>query len=92
MGTMWKRNATINQRNFDGMIMLIDSNHAMVHELNEVSSRIWTLCDGSHDADRIAQMLSEEFDVSFQEAQGDVHQFGQRLLQMGLLESSEGCY
>lgn len=87
---MWKQKSAVNERNFDSLVVLIDSEKALLHELNSVGSRIWSLCDGAHSAQQMAVILSEEFDVSVEEAEQDLHHFLARMSQMGLLESLDG--
>ena len=86
---MWKQKSTVNERNFNNMVVLIDTEKALLHELNPVGSRIWSLCDGAHPSDEIATILSDEFDVSMQEAKGDLEKFLSRLAQVGLIERAE---
>jgi methyltransferase-like protein len=43
-----------------------------VHQLNEVASFIWNLCDGLHTNDDIVEKVCQEFEVSHLEAEADV--------------------
>jgi hypothetical protein len=55
------------------------------HDLNEVGSRIWELCDGRRTLPEIASVLVEEFEVDPVEARVDVAAFVAQLLEMKLL-------
>src|SRR5438876_9019442 len=55
------------------------------HDLNEVGSRIWELCDGAHSVEEIAHALVGEFDIDEETAQRDAAEFVQGLLAQKLL-------
>lgn len=82
----WKRKDSIRQRDFGGLLVLVDAEHALVHELNEVGSLVWSLLAEQQHTQQIVQRMIDTFDVSEQEARIDVEQFLQRLTQIGLIE------
>lgn len=43
-----------------------------VHQLNEVASFVWNLCDGNHDLQKITDKVCNEFDVENEDASKDV--------------------
>jgi len=53
--------------------------------LNEVASRIWQLVGSPTTADRIAEVVAREFDVSAERAAGDVAEFLGALDARGLI-------
>ena len=55
------------------------------HDLNEVGSRIWELCDGAHSVLEIAQAIVGEFEVDEETARRDAAEFVQGLLAQRLL-------
>jgi hypothetical protein len=55
------------------------------HDLNEVGSRIWELCDGARSVAEIARALVEEFDVDEETARRDAAGFVAGLLAQRLL-------
>ena len=55
------------------------------HDLNEVGSRIWEMCDGTRAVREMADVLVEEFEVDLQTAQADAAAFVAQLLQGKLL-------
>lgn len=56
-----------------GSVILIIS--GMMHQLNLVGGRIWSLCDGSRTLDEIVAALAVEFDAEDQELRADVAEF-----------------
>ncbi len=84
---IWKPNPTVRQRDFGNQIVLVDPDKVLVHELNEVGTFLWSLVDGARSADQMAQALTEEFEVSHDEALGDVENFLKRLAQLGLIHT-----
>lgn len=60
--------------------------------LNPVASRIWELLGAPTTADRIANTIAAEFDVSSQDATGDVVEFLEMLGNRGLIQQlTEGA-
>jgi methyltransferase-like protein len=43
-----------------------------VHQLNEVASFVWNLCDGHHDIQNIVDKVCEEFEIDEAVATSDV--------------------
>jgi pyrroloquinoline quinone biosynthesis protein D len=66
-----------------GTVILIIS--GMMHQLNLVGGRIWTLCDGSRDEAQIVVELAQEFDAAHDEIAGDVADFVADLIERGWL-------
>ena len=66
-----------------GTVILIIS--GMMHQLNLVGGRIWSLCDGSRDLEQVVAALSEEFAAPREEIAADVADFVNELLQRGWL-------
>lgn len=84
-----KRNPTVGTRSFDDATFLLDASHAKLHELNATGALIWSLCDGQHDLQTIAESVSSEFEVTSAQALADLQTFVQLLHAKGLL-SFEG--
>ena len=55
----------------DGEAVIITPGQMMVHVLNSVGSRIWDLADGRKSIPEIAELLAQEFDVSYETALKD---------------------
>ncbi|MDX9709377.1 MAG: pyrroloquinoline quinone biosynthesis peptide chaperone PqqD [Trichloromonas sp.] len=56
-----------------GSVILIIS--GMMHQLNLVGGRIWSLCDGSRTEEDIVAALAGEFDAEPEELRADVTEF-----------------
>ena len=63
---------------------VVDMNGMVV--LNETGKFIWSRLDGSKSVKDIAEAMTEEFDVSLEDAQKDVEDFVGELRNLGLLE------
>jgi hypothetical protein len=59
-----------------------------IFALNPVGEFIWNRLDGRMNLASIAQEVRAEFDVSDDEAEGDVREFVSRLLDEGLVEEA----
>lgn len=66
-----------------GSVILIIS--GMMHQLNLVGGRIWSLCDGSRALDEIVAALAAEFDAAPEELRADVAEFVADLRDRGWL-------
>lgn len=64
-----------------GTVILIIS--GMMHQLNLVGGRIWTLLDGSRGVEEVTAELAGEFDAGPDEVRGDVQAFVDDLLRRG---------
>lgn len=67
------------------VIIDLDGNRTF-HQLNEVGSLIWNLCDGKHSVEEIEQKLMEEFAVDLTEAKADLNFFMKELTELQLLK------
>jgi hypothetical protein len=56
-------------------IILDTKINQQVHQLNELGTFVWQLCDGQHDIDFIIQKVCDEFEVDLNTATKDVHDF-----------------
>ncbi|MFA6236650.1 MAG: PqqD family protein [Bacteriovorax sp.] len=57
----------------DETIILDTKINKEIHQLNEVASFVWELCDGKHDVQSIIQKVCEEFDVAESVAVEDIN-------------------
>ena len=55
------------------------------HDLNEVGSRIWEMCDGSHTVEEIARAIVDEFEIDEATARTDAAEFVRSLRSQRLL-------
>ena len=66
-------------------IILDTKINQQVHQLNELGSFIWNLCEGEHEVQDIIEKVCLEFDVENDVASRDVHEFLDELKQKNLL-------
>ncbi len=59
----------------DGEAVIINPSEQMVNVLNPVGSLIWDLTDGRRSIAEIAELLAQEFDVSYETALRDAIEF-----------------
>jgi len=59
----------------DDEAVIIVPSEQMVNVLNPVGSRIWDLADGKRSIAEIAEILAQEFDVSYETAIEDAIEF-----------------
>jgi hypothetical protein len=59
----------------DDEAVIIVPSEQMVNVLNPVGSRIWDLADGKKNIAEIAEILTQEFDVSYETAIEDAIEF-----------------
>ncbi len=58
----------------------------MTYEVDETGLSIWELCDGTHTVEDIAEAVSKEYDVPYDQAQADCQEFLGELTAKGLLQ------
>jgi hypothetical protein len=66
--------------------VLLDLKNRQTYKLNDVSMKIWSLFDGVHTVEDIANLIFSEFDVNFETAQRDLKEFIDKLLLLGIIE------
>jgi hypothetical protein len=60
-----------------------------IYTLNEMGTRIWELMNDQTDIDKMAEIISSEYEVSIEEAKKDVAKFLSSLESVGLIDKSE---
>lgn len=86
------RNPAVEWRDIGGEATLVRPGETSgSHELNEVASRIWELCDGRRTVREIAARVVEEFEVDLATAEHDAAEFVREMLQGGLLLPGDGA-
>jgi radical SAM protein with 4Fe4S-binding SPASM domain len=78
-----KNDAVLACRIIEGQAVIVDSVHGTLNTLNATASRIWELLEGNISAKKIAEKITEEFEVAFDEAIGDVVETLQGMASMG---------
>ena len=70
--TLWRKNPILAWREIDGEIVIVSPNDSVLHELNETGTFVWKQLDGRRQAADIAASLAEEYDVTVEDALGDI--------------------
>ena len=60
-----------------------------IYTLNEVGTAIWRLIDGQKTVEQITEAISEEFEVTTEQASKDASDFLEKLEASGLIRASE---
>lgn len=68
-----------------GTLVLLDLDGGEYYSLDEVSARVWELCDGEHAVTRIIEAISAEYDAPVETIYEDVLAFLEEMLDEKLL-------
>jgi hypothetical protein len=60
-----------------------------IYTLNEMGTRIWELMNDQTDIDKMAEIISSEYEVSIEQAKKDIAEFLSSLESVGLVEKDE---
>jgi len=72
-------------RIIDGEAVIVLPESSQVNVLNEVGSRIWELIDGTRSIGEITEIIVAEYDVSAEQAERDVEEFIEELVENKML-------
>jgi hypothetical protein len=67
-------------------IVVIKDDGLSVHLLNKTAALIWEMCADTSEPDKIAAMLCERFEISLDEARGDVEGIIEKMEKIGLIK------
>jgi hypothetical protein len=70
--------------------VVIKENNLSSHVLNKTAAFIWEMCDGSLDADEIADRVHQHFDVPLEEARTDTRSLIDSLTRAGIMNTVKG--
>jgi hypothetical protein len=68
-----------------GTLVLLDLDGGQYYSLDEVSARVWELCDGEHGVDGIVEAISAEYDAPVETIYEDVLAFLEEMMDEKLL-------
>lgn len=77
-----RQNPRVAAREVDGQAVVVVLDERALHRLDEVGSRIWSLCDGRSIAE-IAAVVAAEYEVSEEQALQDAVPFVEELHRVG---------
>lgn len=66
--------------------LVVNFRNSFFYNLNPVGTFIWDRCDGHHTIDQIAAEITEEYEVSPEDAARDCLEFIESLIEQGLLQ------
>lgn len=69
----------------DGVAMILNPGESKFYALNDVGTKIWELADGTHNVNKIVEMICAHFDVERAQATMDTTEFIEKLSNKGLL-------
>ena len=72
-------------RIIDGEAVIVLPESSQVNVLNEVGSRIWEFIDGTRSVGEITEAIVAEYEVSTEQAERDVDEFIQELVDSKML-------
>lgn len=83
--TILRKKTRLPWRDFDGDVVIVDTQTLACLNLNETASLIWHLIDGSNTCQDIIQRVVDAFDVSETEAEKDFFTYARTLSEKGLV-------
>jgi hypothetical protein len=87
--TMLARSATVlaqQVKRDDPTVVLLNPTNGEYYTLEAVGSRVWQLCDGTRNVGEMVAILSQEFEASSEEIEGDVLDLMKELVDEGLVQ------
>ncbi|MEB3284968.1 MAG: PqqD family protein [Candidatus Sericytochromatia bacterium] len=85
----WVRlNPRIAARTIHGETLILTPHDSILHTLNEVGTRVWSLLAQAESPEAIAFTLSQEYEVEVEEAREDVFCLLRTLKEKGIIETS----
>ncbi len=84
-----RRAPQVASRVMDDQALVVLADSGEVNVFNPVATRIWELVDGKHSVTEIVETIVAEYDVTPQEAQKDVQEFVQELLDIHAITLGE---
>lgn len=69
--------------------VLLHAQRGDYYSLNKVGARLWVLTDGSKTIEELAGLITEEFDISKEQAENDIIELAEQLEKEGLVTAVE---
>jgi coenzyme PQQ synthesis protein D (PqqD) len=79
-----RRDRVLVQRAAESLVLL-DLDGGQYYALDEVSARVWEMCDGAHGVGAIVEAIATEYDASVETIYEDVLAFLEEMLDENLL-------
>ena len=81
-----KRIEKLPWRDVEGRTVVIQPRKGEIHELNSIATLLWQKADGTHSVNDMAQSITENFDIEFDQAEQDIKEFFYTLEARGLVQ------
>jgi hypothetical protein len=81
----WRKRQQIIDRDLDGEAVLLDLKTGVYYSLNEVGAEVWRLLGGGADESEIAEAIASAYEVTLEEAAGDISELITDLSSEGLI-------
>jgi len=88
---IWRKNAALAWREIDNETVIISPGESVMHELNDTGSLIWRSIDGQRNAEELAALLVDEYDVTKEVALTDTLALLEELSSRKLLVPGEAA-
>jgi len=69
--------------------VLLHAQRGDYYSLNKVGARLWVLTDGCKTIEELAGLITEEFDISQDQAEQDIVELAEQLVKEGLVKVVE---
>ena len=66
-----RKSENLSTREVNGDLLVVDQDTNKIHQLNATAQFVWQQCDGETTIATISQKLSDEFEISIDQALGD---------------------
>jgi hypothetical protein len=86
---IWQKNPALAWREIDEETVIISPGESVMHELNDTGSFVWRNIDGRRNAEDLAALLAEQYDVTRETALADTLSLLEELSSRKLLISME---
>ena len=79
----------IAHRNIDGTLYIVSPWNHMLHKFNGTATCIWEMLDKKYSREKIIGILTDQFDVTRNDAEKDFDSFTDDLLKKGLFKKHD---
>ena len=86
---MLKLSDTVSIKQDETYYIFFDNENGDIYKLNEISYKILSLCDGRTSSEDILSTITQEFNVTYQEAKKDFDKLIQTLLTKKYIYNNE---
>lgn len=81
------RNNSILAESLQDLLVMLDIDKGKYYSLNSVATRIWELIDQPKTIENICEVLTNEFEVDFEQCKKEVEDHLAQMYKLGLLET-----